>query len=93
MKMDQGQERLLIKEATHEAVVEVLLALGVDISDPESVRQMQQDMHWVRRGRQASENMPNTLRKAGIGVAATVLAYILWDGVHTYIEHIKEIFQ
>lgn len=87
--MSAKQERDAIKESTKEAVVEVLLALGVDISDPDAVRQMQKDMHWVRRGRQASERMPNNLRKAGIGVAATVMAYMLWEGLHPFTQYLK----
>lgn len=83
--MDEQRERQAIKSATHEALVEILLVLGVDVSDPNAVRQMQKDMHWLRRGRQASENMPVTMKKAGLGVIATVGAYMLWTWLQSAI--------
>lgn len=87
--MDEQRDHQAIKAATHEAVVEVLLALGVDISDPHAIRQMQKDMHWLRRGRTASENMPQTMRKAGFTVLAMVAAYMLWDWVQHSIPYFK----
>lgn len=82
--MNEQQERLAIKEATHEAMVDVLLALGVDISDPEAVKQMQKDMHWVRSGRRASENMPLYIKRAGLGILSTVLVYVIWAGISPF---------
>lgn len=87
--MNDREERALIKEATHEAAVEILLALGVDISDPQAVREMQADMRWLRRGRMASENMPGHIKKAGLGTLAAVLGYIIWSGVQNYLTFLR----
>lgn len=78
MTMGEEQERQAIRESTREGMLEVLLLLGVDISDAEAVKEMQKDMHWLRQGRLASENMPKYIKRATIGGSATIVVYALW---------------
>jgi len=85
---EQKVERKLIREATEEGVRDVLLVLGVDISDPKAVQEMQRDMHWLRKGRQASDNMPKYFRRAGVGALFTLAVYILWAWLSPVISHL-----
>lgn len=47
------------KAFAKEIVRETLLAIGIDITDPEELVRMQADRHYVRRARLRSESIGN----------------------------------
>ena len=67
-----------VKQVVREAVQETLLTLGVDADNPLLV---QQDMHFIRELRSASE----TIRSRGllilVGILVTALAGATWLGI------------
>lgn len=48
--LENSEHRL--KSLMKEAVEETLLLFGIDVSNPESIRAMQQDMHYLRTKRE-----------------------------------------
>jgi len=67
-----------VTDVVREAVHETLLTLGVDAGQPLDV---QQDMHFVRELRVASERLQSRGLLALVGVVIAGLAGALWVGI------------
>ncbi len=67
-----------VTDVVREAVHETLLTLGVDAAQPLSV---QQDMHFVRELRVASERIQSRGLLVLVAVAVTGFAGALWVGI------------
>jgi len=78
LKEAETMRRADVKEVVREAVQETLLMLGVDAKDP---LVMQQDMHFVRELRTASEKVRSRGLLALIGVLVVALAGAAWVGI------------
>lgn len=67
------------KELVKETVVQTLLSLGIDVSEPESVVHFQKDMHYLREVRLREKSVQNKtlLDAAGMVVSAIGAAIIL----------------
>ena len=59
--------------AANKAVQQTFLTLGIDISQPDSVKEVQQDFMHLRTRRQAHESISKTARKATVGVVVTTV--------------------
>ena len=74
-----------LKEVAHEAVKETMMVFGVDVDDHESIRETQADLLYMRKLRQGSDDLTKTIKKSAIGIALLAMAYVLWQGVKSYI--------
>jgi hypothetical protein len=62
----QAEVKVVAEAAAEEALRKVFLTLGVDISDPDSVLQMQSDFKHVRRWREATDTVRDTGLRAAV---------------------------
>ncbi len=69
------------KEAAREAVRDMLLALGLDVEDADGIIRHQVDFAWLRRQRQASEQIAHWSRRTLIGLAVSGALGLLWLGL------------
>jgi hypothetical protein len=72
------------RAAVEEAFPKMLLQLGVDITDHESVIELQADRQWTRRTRQSAEETRGMIKKAGIGAAVTLVVTIFIVGLRAW---------
>jgi hypothetical protein len=68
MNNDSAEFNAAVKEATREAVNEVLITLGIDTKKP---LELQADMLYVRRSRETTQQVGGVIRKSLIGLAVT----------------------
>jgi hypothetical protein len=68
MEHDSPEFKAAVKEATVEAVKEVLITLGIDTDNP---IELQADMLYVRRSRETTLQVSGAIRKSFIGLAVT----------------------
>lgn len=64
-----------------EAVRKTLLVMGVDVSDPKSIQEMQYDMAHVRRWRKSVETVQRQSLIAAIGVIVSGIAAAIWMAI------------
>lgn len=83
MEHDSPEFKLAVKEATVEAVKEVLITLGIDTENP---LELQADMLYVRRSRETTLQVSGVIRRSLIGVAIT-------GGVSFLVMAAKEVFK
>lgn len=69
-----------VKDVVREAVQETLLTLGVDAGSPLTV---QQDMHFIRELRVASEQIKGRGMVVLVGLVVTALVAALWVGIRS----------
>lgn len=67
-----------VKQVVREAVHETLLTLGVDAKNPLTV---QQDMHFIRELRAASERVRSRGLLVLVGILVTAAMAALWVGI------------
>lgn len=67
-----------VREVVREAVEQTLLTLGVDAKNPLTV---QQDMHFVRELRSASESVRSKGLLVVVGILITAALGALWVGI------------
>jgi hypothetical protein len=68
----------IAEEAAEKTVAKMLLALGVDASDPEAVIAMQNDFRHLRAWREASDTVKRHSLKTAVSVLVTgAVAYLL----------------
>lgn len=67
-----------VKQVVREAVHETLISLGVDAASPLTV---QQDMHFIRELRSASERVRSRGLLALVGILVTAAAGAIWLGI------------
>jgi hypothetical protein len=73
-----------VTDVVREAVHETLLTLGVDAAQPLDV---QQDMHFVRELRAASEKIQSRGLLVLVGILVTGLAGAVWIGIKSSLGH------
>ena len=73
-----------VTDVVREAVHETLLTLGVDAAQPLAV---QQDMHFVRELRAASEKIQSRGLLVLVGILVTGLAGAVWIGIKSSLGH------
>ena len=83
MDHDSPEFKTAVKEATVEAVKEVLITLGIDTENP---LELQADMLHVRRSRETTQQVSGIIRRSLIGVAIT-------GGVSLLVMAAKEVFK
>lgn len=83
MNHDSVEFKAAVKEATTEAVKEVLITLGIDTQNP---LELQADMQYVRRSRETTQQVSGAIRKSIIGVTITGLVSIV-------VIVVKEVFE
>lgn len=66
-----------------EAVRKTLLVMGVDISDPKAIQEMQYDMAHVRRWRKSVETVQRQSLVAAIGIIVSGVAGAIWMYIST----------
>lgn len=75
----------IASETAKAAVRETLLAMGVDVSDPKSIQEMQKDMAHVRLWRQSVDTVRRQSLIAAVGILVSFIAGAIWlalKGVH-----------
>ena len=76
--MTREEVKEVASEAADAAVMRMLLALGVDASDPEAVIAMQSDFRHLRAWREASDTVKRHSLKTAVSVLVTgAVAYLL----------------
>lgn len=71
----------IASETARAAVQETLLAMGVDVSDPRSIQEMQKDMAHVRVWRTSIETVQRQSLIAAVGIIISGLAGLIWMGL------------
>jgi len=91
--IEGGSEYVTLDQAMriseHVAVTstrETLQTLGMDVSSPEAVIQLQVDMAHLRRHRTASESAVKQVKKSAIAVVTVGFLGALWVGVQEIIK-------
>ncbi len=74
------EHEAIAKRAAKEALVEFFVALGVDISKPADVLEMQRDFQHLRDWRVGVETVKAKGLIAAIGIVATGLLAMLYSG-------------
>lgn len=80
----QTMTRADVKEVVREAVTETMLTLGIDASQPITV---QQDMHFIRELRSASEKVRSRGLLALVGILVAAALGALWVGIKASLGH------
>ena len=84
--IDAAAERAA-KRATNRAVKQILLQLGVNAETGKDAQEHQQDMHFLRRVRVASESRPAKLVVAGVSAFLMMLGGIVVASFKYFLEH------
>ncbi len=83
--MSEEEIRRIVEQAVRETLHEMLPALGIDISSPETRIQVQVDMAWLRRQRRASEQVEKLVKRTAIALVVSGLLAALWTGIRAAI--------
>jgi len=81
MVENEEQIKGIVRESTHQAVVETFQELGIDPKDRNSTEEFVQNMRWVTTYRKTSEKIGSTII-VGIttivtgGIMAAIWAYV-----------------
>lgn len=76
---------MLAEDAADRMCVKVFAILGVDIKDPESVREFQEDLRWGRAMRETSKDISTDIRKVTIKIIVTGVLMIFGIGFAKWI--------
>lgn len=68
----------IANETAKAAVRDTLLAMGVDVSDPKSIQEMQKDMAHVRLWRQSVDTVRRQTLIAAVGILVSFVAGGIW---------------
>ena len=74
-----------IKRVTREAVKETLLELGIDVSHPTEIKEVQRDMAWIRDTRHGAERLQANVKRASVFAIVAAILAALWTGIKTKI--------
>lgn len=74
------------RAAAEEAWPRLLTQLGVDISTPQAIMEMQADNQWIRRTRKSSENAGKQIKNVGIGAAVIFFLTIMGLGLRAWLK-------
>lgn len=76
------------KKAAQAVIDEVtrktFLGLGIDISDPEAVIELQADRQWTRRTRRSAEETGRHIKKVGVGAITLLVLTIFGIGLRAW---------
>lgn len=76
------------KVAAREALQEFMLLLGVDVSKPEGIFELQRDFHHMRSARQSSEAVRGAVRNKVVDVLTGGVATLFIGAVGYYVAHL-----
>lgn len=82
---ERARDSDFIKRITREAVKETLLEMGIDVSSPSEVKEVQRDMAWIRDTRNGAQRVSANIKRAGIFAIIAALLAALWTGIKTKI--------
>lgn len=68
----------IASESARAAVRETLLAMGVDVSKPEAIQEMQYDMAHVRRWRRSVETVQRQSLLTAVGILVSGVIGAIW---------------
>lgn len=83
--MTDLERKELAEAAAHEAVKEAFMILAIDMENHESIKGIQADLLYMRKLRQGSDDLSRALKRSGISIAILAMAYVLWEGIKSYI--------
>lgn len=87
MNESQKQEKQLIEDAVASGIRKAFLEIGIDTSNPHSIKEAQKNMAYLSSARKGSEEMGKHVKRAAIGVFVFSTLYGLWVGfqqlIHT----------
>ena len=83
--MTEAEMKEVAHEAAREAVKETFMTLGIDMENHESIQDTQADLLYMRRLRSGSDDLAKGIKRSGISIAVLAMAYVLWQGIKTYI--------
>lgn len=78
MPLSSSEIQHIASETAKQAVQQTLLAMGVDVSDPKAIQEMQYDMAHVRRWRKSVETVQRQSLITAIGVLVSGIAGAIW---------------
>lgn len=92
MSMTEDEVRYIAEQAGKKAAQAVVdevtrktfLGLGIDISDPEAVIELQTDRQWTRRTRLSAEETSRHVKKVGIGAITLLVLTIFGIGLRAW---------
>ena len=76
--MTEAEVKRVASEAATAAVNELLLKMGVDVSDPKALIEMQADFAHTRKWRKSVETVQRQSLITAIGILVTGFAGALW---------------
>ncbi len=79
--MTPEETHRIAKEGAHEGVREAFMHFGVDITDADSVKAFQADLHFLGRQRKGAEEAGRWIRRAALGAFVSGLLWVLWEGL------------
>ena len=82
--LNRDEAKVIARTAAHEAVHELLIRLGVDVSSVEDIRQLQTDLIYIRQQRHAAEQIGANVRRALVGAFVTGLIGLVITGITQY---------
>lgn len=87
--LDRDEIRQLVRdtvrEATPLAVSETFTKLGVDINDPQAIRDLQIDLIYLRKSRVGSDEVIKWTKRAAVTAAVSTFAYLLGEGIMRWV--------
>lgn len=79
--MSQKEIQAIAKCAAKEATQDLLLAMGIDSSSPQAIKEAQADSLFLRRQRIASEQLGRHAKKVLIGALVLGALGAVWAGI------------
>lgn len=70
-----------VRRVAREAVREMLLALGADAYDAESIKDLQADFLYVRKARLGNEEVGKWIRRGIVITGVSGVLWLLWEGL------------
>ncbi len=81
MPLTSSEIEHIAAESAKAAVRETLLVMGVDVSDPKSIQEMQRDFAHVRVWRQSVDTVKRQSLIAAVGILVSGIAGAIWMAI------------
>lgn len=85
--MSDSEQRRFASEVAQEVLQKFFLTLGLDISTPAGVIEMQKDFHHIRAARQAIDAARTTMLNKVVNVLTGAVATAVIGGVGVWLAH------
>jgi hypothetical protein len=84
--MSSSEEiHLIAREAGREGARELMLQLGIDVTDHDAVQAFQSDLAYVRSMREFHKIVGRKITTTFVGAFVIAVLYAVWEGVRHYL--------